>query len=161
MSHGGSDNLNHSYAAIAGSVPVARAAIAEFAHRAGASPEELDDIRLAASEALTNVVMHAYKTGPGHLQVSAALADGELWLLIGDDGSGLQTGSGSSGLGVGLALISEITDGFAVVNRSGGGTEVRMRFALARPMFPDEDAQSALSSVAAVSPASPSFSTTT
>lgn len=125
-----SKNLIQSYPAVAGSVPLARHALAEFAQRAGAAPDEVDDIRLAASEALTNAVVHAYEGGPGVVHVSGEMAAGELWVLIADDGFGLQAGSGSSGLGVGLALISEITDGSAVVNRSGGGTEVRMRFSL-------------------------------
>ena len=146
---------------MAGSVPLARHALAEFAQRAGATPDEVDDIRLAASEALANAVVHAYRGGPGQVYVSAAMAAGELWVLIADDGFGLQAGSGSSGLGVGLALISEITDGFAVVNRSGGGTEVRMRFSLESVPLPGEEAQSEASSASAAAPAVPTFSTIT
>ncbi len=121
MSLTSSDNLSQSYPAIAGSVPLARRTVADFARSAGATQDELDEIRLAVSEALTNAVMHAYRGGPGRVYVSAALASGELWVLIADNGFGLQAGSHSSGLGVGLALISEITDGFAIVNRAGGG----------------------------------------
>ncbi len=118
------------YDAVPASVPEARHALAAFAAAAGATSDELDSIRLATSEAITNVVVHAYGDAPGHLHVSAAIAEDELWILIGDDGGGLHTGSARGGLGVGLALISELTDSFAIVNRSGGGTEVRMRFKL-------------------------------
>lgn len=159
MSLTGRHILSQSYEAVAGSVPLARRAAAEFAQAAGATREELDAIRLAVSEAVTNVVMHAYRGGSGRVHLSAAMASGELWMLIADDGSGLQPGSHSTGLGVGLALISEISDGFAVVKRSGGGTEVRMRFILAEAEVPAED-QSGASRASASSPATPSFSTT-
>jgi serine/threonine-protein kinase RsbW len=125
----GQENLNESYPAVAASVPAARRALTGFAAGAGASAEQLEAIRLAASEALSNVVVHAYR-GAGLIHVTAAAASGELWLLIGDDGCGLVPGSDRPGLGVGLALIAQASDGLAIVNRSSGGTEVRMRFDL-------------------------------
>ena len=160
MSPAGREHLSQSYGAVAGTVPLARRAVTEFALSAGATREELDAIRLAVSEAVTNAVVHAYPDGPGRVYVSAAMASGELWVLIADDGSGLQTGTHSTGLGVGLALISEISDGFAVVRRSGGGTEVRMRFVLA-DVEPPAGVQSAeCSRASASSPATSFFSTT-
>ena len=51
-------------------------------------------------------------------------------MLIADDGSGLSARSTKPGLGMGLALIACVTDYFAVVKRSGGGTEIRMRFGI-------------------------------
>jgi two-component sensor histidine kinase len=53
-----------------------------------------------------------------------------LWVLIADNGCGLHAGRDTDGLGLGLALISQMTDGFSVVGRSSGGTELRLRFAL-------------------------------
>jgi stage II sporulation protein AB (anti-sigma F factor) len=141
-------------------VPIGRRTVADYAHELGATPDELDGIKLAVSEAMTNAVMHAYRhNGSGHVHVSAALASGELWVLVSDDGDGLQTGAESPGLGVGLALICEVSDGCAIVKRSGGGTEVRMRFSLESVPLRDEDAAQ-LSSSSATTPASPIFSTT-
>jgi hypothetical protein len=34
----------------------------------------------------------------------------------------------STGLGIGLSLISSLSDDFAIVTRASGGTEVQMRF---------------------------------
>ena len=53
-------------------------------------------------------------------------------MLIADSGCGLHAGRESDGLGLGLALIAEMSDGFAVVERSSGGTELRMCFDLER-----------------------------
>jgi stage II sporulation protein AB (anti-sigma F factor) len=127
---GETQKMIRTYDAVPASVPAARHTLAAFAASAGATADELDSIRLATSEALTNVVVHAYGGAPGQLHVSAAVAEDELWVLIGDDGDGLHTGGSSGGLGVGLALIAGLSDSFAIVNRSTGGTEVRMRFRL-------------------------------
>jgi serine/threonine-protein kinase RsbW len=155
--------LIRTYDAVPASVPEARHTLAAFAAAAGATNDELDSIRLVTSEALTNVVVHAYGDGPGLVHVSAAIAEDELWVLIGDDGGGLRTGSTRGGLGVGLALIAELTDSFAIVNRSSGGTEVRMRFKLqkVRHRRSGGGGQSVRSSApSAVRPAASIFSTT-
>jgi anti-sigma regulatory factor (Ser/Thr protein kinase) len=122
--------LTESYPAIVGSVARAREALVSLARAAGANEAKLEAVRLAASEALTNAVVHAYGGSDGQVHVTAAANDGELWMLIADDGSGLNARSNKPGLGMGLALIACLTDYFAVVKRSGGGTEIRMRFAI-------------------------------
>jgi serine/threonine-protein kinase RsbW len=113
------------------SVGEARAALAEFAQQAGATPEQVDGVRLAASEAVTNAVVHAYRGAPGAVQVTAALAGRELWILVADDGGGMQPRAERPGLGLGLGLISQVCDDMAIVSRSAGGVEVRILFKLA------------------------------
>jgi anti-sigma regulatory factor (Ser/Thr protein kinase) len=131
MSRG--DALNLSYLAVAETVPLARRALTDVAAAAGAGGERLEEIRLAVSEALTNAVVHAYRGDePGHFHVTAAVAAGELWVLISDDGRGLHAFNDSRGLGIGLSLISGLSDDFAIVTRASGGTEVQMRFDLRR-----------------------------
>ena len=122
--------VRDSYPAVADSVPVARRAVTECAIAAGAGEEQAQAIQLAVSEALTNVVLYAYPWRTGEIHVTARVARGELWVLIADTGCGLHAGRDTDGLGLGLALISEMTDGFSVVGRSTGGTELRLRFAL-------------------------------
>jgi anti-sigma regulatory factor (Ser/Thr protein kinase) len=123
-------NLNETYEASPRSVGDARAKLADFAAKAGATPDQVDAVRLAASEAMTNSVLHAYRGGPGLIYLNAAVASGELWILISDDGCGLRPRADRPGLGLGLGLISEVSDDFAVVSRATGGTEVRIRFNL-------------------------------
>jgi serine/threonine-protein kinase RsbW len=124
-------SVRESYPAVAESVPVARRAITACAAEAGARPDQLHAIELAVSEALTNVVLHAYPWRTGEIHVTARAAGNELWVLIADNGCGMYAGRDTDGLGLGLALISQMTDGFSVVGRSSGGTELRLRFALA------------------------------
>jgi anti-sigma regulatory factor (Ser/Thr protein kinase) len=122
--------LNETYEATPGAVAQGRAQLAGFAAKVGATPSQVDAVRLAASEAMTNSVVHAYNGSPGLIYVSAAVASGELWILISDDGCGLKPRPDRSGLGLGLGLISQVSDDFAIVSRAAGGVEVRIRFNL-------------------------------
>jgi serine/threonine-protein kinase RsbW len=150
--------LNESYPAVAESITAARGAIAEFAHAAGGREKRVQEIALAVSEALTNVVLHAYPARPGRIHVTAELAGGELWVLIADSGCGLHAGRESDGLGLGLVLISEMSDGFTVVERSSGGTELRICFDLRAGNARADQPRGSVAS--ATRPASARFSTT-
>jgi anti-sigma regulatory factor (Ser/Thr protein kinase) len=154
-------NLNKSYPARADSVPAVRRALCELATAAGATAEQVESIRLAASEAVTNAVVHAYRDRAGEIHVTAAAVLDEFWILIGDDGCGMRVRSDSPGLGLGLMLISQECDDFTVLARSSGGTEVRMRFDLVGVDERRPGAQARGSEAAASRPASSRFSTTT
>jgi serine/threonine-protein kinase RsbW len=156
----GVEFLNESYPAVAESVPRARNELREFAALAGVGPDQMDAICLSASEALTNVVVHAYEGAPGMIHVTAALAAGEMWVLIADDGRGMQARGDTPGLGMGLALIASSSDDLVVLRRASGGTELRMRFGVSDAGTPAMD-QLRGSFASAVAPASSRFCTTT
>ncbi len=148
--------LSRSYPAIPSSVPRGRRDLVDLAVAAGASRERMEAVQLAASEALTNVVLHAYPDGPGAVHVTAAVASTELWVLIADDGCGLEARTSRPGLGLGLALIAQVADDFTIGPRAARGVEIQMRFDLAV----SASAQDRGSILAARTPASPRFSTT-
>jgi anti-sigma regulatory factor (Ser/Thr protein kinase) len=129
---GAVESLSESYPAHARCIPRARAALGAFAAEAGASDEQQEHVRLVVSEAVTNVVQHAYLGKPGEVHVTAMIVSGELWILVADDGRGLRAGGRSPGLGLGLAWMAQFSDGMTVVARSGGGVEVHIRFDLRR-----------------------------
>jgi serine/threonine-protein kinase RsbW len=141
--HSVARNLSETYEASPRSVAEGRAKLADFAAKVGATPSQIDAVRLAASEAMTNSVLHAYRGGPGLIYVNAAVASGELWILVSDDGCGLKPRADRPGLGLGLGLISEVSDDFALVSRATGGTEVRIRFNLVAAEPPTREAQHA------------------
>jgi anti-sigma regulatory factor (Ser/Thr protein kinase) len=121
-------NLNETFDATAGAVTDARRKLAGFAAAAGATEYQVDSVRLAASEAITNCVLHAYGGEQGSIHVNATVVSGELWILISDDGCGLKPRDERPGLGLGL--ISQVSDDFAIGSRASGGTEARIRFNL-------------------------------
>jgi stage II sporulation protein AB (anti-sigma F factor) len=122
--------FSRSYPALPESVWVVRHEVTEFADTGGAVESELEAIKIAVSEAVANSVVHAYRSEPGEVHVSASLTDDGLWILVADDGCGFQTPAQKPGLGWGLALIAHAADEFVLAERVGGGTEVRMRFSV-------------------------------
>ena len=124
--------LSKKYPAVAESVPEVRTAVTDFARQAGMARDRLDGLRLAVSEAVTNVVRHAYPGRRGSVAVTAGRASDELWVLIADCGAGHQATSPNPGLGFGLGIIAHECDDLVIAERSDGGTELRMRFALKR-----------------------------
>jgi len=141
---GRGQTLSNTYPAVADSVPRAREALSSFARSAGATDDQLDSIRLAVSEAATNVVVHAYDDNSGRIQLEAGLSSGELWVQIADDGLGMRPQAQSPGLGFGLSLISQVCDEFEIAKRSSGGLEVRMRFALGGVDWADRTGRSSI-----------------
>ena len=100
----------------------------------GASERRCADVVLATSEALTNVVMHAYvdRPGPGPMRIRAEQVDHRLLVEVEDDGVGLRPRVDSPGAGFGLALIASLAAELEFASGpTGDGTLVRMAFALA------------------------------
>jgi anti-sigma regulatory factor (Ser/Thr protein kinase) len=119
------------YRAHAVSAGAARGEVSSFAARNGAAVEDLERVRLAVSEAVTNAVVHAYPAGtPGLVHVSAVVAGRELSVIVADDGCGIDGSAESPGLGFGLNLIEHACASFTITARPGGGTVLEMRFLL-------------------------------
>jgi serine/threonine-protein kinase RsbW/stage II sporulation protein AB (anti-sigma F factor) len=120
--------LTGSWPAVPDAVADLRRRVVSFACRAGAPAEALSSIRLAVSEAATNVVLHAYPDAPGEVRVSVKREGRALRVVVEDDGGGMTPRPDSPGLGLGLPLIAQLVDGLEVVRRVGGGTSLCMRF---------------------------------
>jgi anti-sigma regulatory factor (Ser/Thr protein kinase) len=114
---GAGKSFSQAYPALPESVAVVRAALVDFAMRIGASQATIAAVELAVSEAVTNVVVHAYRDAaePGVVEVAAARASGELCVIVADAGSGLRPRPDSPGLGLGLGLIAQVSDGVDLV----------------------------------------------
>lgn len=101
-------------------------------HALGA--QTLSDIRLAVTEACTNVVVHAYPDGGGGpMEVLVTLAGDELRVVVRDEGRGLGPRPESPGLGLGLPLIASLAESVELGHDEQRRTEVRMRFLLSEP----------------------------
>ena len=123
--------LSETYPAVHATVPAARAAITEYAAGVGATGEQLDAVRLGVTEAVTNVVRHAYRGCDGEVRLTACVVANELWVLVADDGCGHHAPPEEPGLGQGILLMAKMSAELALAERADGGTEARMRFAMA------------------------------
>jgi anti-sigma regulatory factor (Ser/Thr protein kinase) len=121
-----------SFEATRGAPGKGREAIRKFAAAAQATAYALDSIALCVSEAMTNVVVHAYRDMPsqGEIEMEAELVDDSLTVRVSDQGQGLEPRLDSPGLGLGLPLISQFASGSEIVTPEDGGTEIIMRFDL-------------------------------
>jgi anti-sigma regulatory factor (Ser/Thr protein kinase) len=114
------------YDAVPASVTAARKRAAEYARDAGA---EAEGVELAVAEAVANAVVHGFTDRPsGTIILSAGLDGGSLVVSVTDDGNGMRPNPQRGGLGLGLALIGQLTSGFSVAHPEGGGTRLRMTF---------------------------------
>jgi anti-sigma regulatory factor (Ser/Thr protein kinase) len=112
------------------SVRRVRETVAEIAVGLGAAPEIVENVRLCVSEAATNVVRHAYGHDGGDLRLDVDGRDGELTVVLQDDGVGLGSFRREGELGHGLRIMERLTNRFAVTSAPNAGTEVRMVFVL-------------------------------
>jgi anti-sigma regulatory factor (Ser/Thr protein kinase) len=128
---GQSQTFAISYAAEASSIGVARRALRAFAETGGAATvAQLEAIALASSEAITNVVQHAYGETEGEIHICARLTPLWICIVVTDDGLGLAHVTPSPGLGRGLDLMRHSSDAMDLEGRPGGGVRVRLRFGL-------------------------------
>ena len=115
-------------------VPAQAARVAGLRHGVVAFAEEagFDDagaIALAVSEAMTNVVIHAYRDREvGDMRVVACDEPDRLVVVVRDYGAGMLPRADSPGLGLGLPLISSMADDLQIEAAEGTGTLLRMHF---------------------------------
>jgi serine/threonine-protein kinase RsbW len=112
------------------SVSRIRHELVDYAREHGVRDEVVSAVGLAVSEATTNAVVHAYadQDEPGTLAIEAGFEDDLLWVTVSDTGRGMKPRPDSPGLGLGLPLISQMTQSFEVHQPPGGGTLLCMRF---------------------------------
>lgn len=111
-------------------VAVARQALAALAEAMQLEERRVSDIKLAVSEACSNVVLHAYPNGRGggDMLVLASATDEALTVAVYDQGRGIAPRPDSPGLGLGLLLIANVSDRLEVGTTADERTEVRMTF---------------------------------
>ncbi len=120
--------------AVPDSIAVIRQAVSGICEALGADARAVGDIKLASTEACTNVVLHAYAgRHDGTIELDARAGADELELLVRDHGNGMTPAPLAEGLGLGLPLIAALSKTMTIVEPDGGGTEVSMTFALHDP----------------------------
>jgi serine/threonine-protein kinase RsbW len=116
--------------AVASEVANVRHAVVQAATEHGIGGRPREDIALAVSEACSNVVMHAYRheAAPGPLAVDAYRDDGEFFVVVCDEGSGMAPRTDSPGLGLGLGLIAGLAKRLEIGSQQPAGATVTMVF---------------------------------
>ena len=123
----------------------ARAAAACFAAQMDPTLNELEDIKTAVSEAVTNAIVHAYPEDIGQVQLKLRICpDNVLEISVRDHGRGIPdvekarqpmfTTGGEERSGMGFTIMESFMDRLTVRSVPGRGTTVTMRKRLAPRM---------------------------
>lgn len=115
----------------------ARVVIAVFASRMNPTLEELDDIKTAVSEAVTNAEIHGYQGKNGSICLEAQIEDGNLTIIIRDHGVGIRdvkrameplftTDPSGERSGMGFSFMEAFMDEVKVESEPEQGTVVTM-----------------------------------
>ena len=116
----------------------ARTAVAAFVSQLDPTLAEIEDIKTAVSEAVTNAIVHAYPQSIGKIVLrSRILEDGIVELTVRDSGCGIAdverakeplfTTGGEERSGMGFTIMESFMDCLRVKSNVGRGTCVTMR----------------------------------
>lgn len=115
----------------------ARATVAAFATQLDPTLEEINDIKTAVSEAVTNCIVHAYREGLGKIYISGEITNTNIIKIkIRDNGCGIEnvekameplfTTVGGERAGLGFAVMQSFMDDIRVRSKVGKGTTVTL-----------------------------------
>lgn len=118
----------------------ARNVVASFAVEISPTLEEINDIKTAVSEAVTNCVVHAYKDASGIVEIECKVDEKErsIEIVVRDFGKGIAdvkqavepfftTSPEDERSGMGFTIIETFMDEMKVESTPGKGTVVRMK----------------------------------
>ena len=114
-------------------VAVVRHVLGAFAEALQLPDAVIEDMRLAVTEACTNVVRHAYRDGEtGRVEILIRPVPDALEIIVSDEGRGIGPSTDTAGPGLGLPLIAALADSLEIQQRPRSGSRLLMSF-LRRP----------------------------
>lgn len=116
----------------------ARVCVAAFCARLDPTLEEINDIKTAVSEAVTNSIIHAYKNSGGIVHIECDIDENVVTICISDEGCGIEdvskameplftTGAYEERSGMGFTFMEIFMDYLQVISEVGKGTKVIMK----------------------------------
>ena len=117
-------------------VGMARLLVAMVAAQGNFTIAEVDEVKLAVSEAVTNAVVHGYSSAPNRtIRLEAGLENGTLEVAVTDQGRGIENlalamqpavSSDPDRMGLGFCFMESHMDSLHVDSTPGRGTRVVM-----------------------------------
>ncbi len=119
----------------------ARVAVAAFITRLDPTIEEIEDIKTAVSEAVTNSIIHGYQNKEGIISVECHICDSEVTVIVTDKGVGIEdidkakeplftTREEEERSGMGFSFMEIFMDSLEVWSEPMKGTVVTMKKAI-------------------------------
>jgi len=116
-------------------VGLCRVAVATFTANLGFTLAEIEEIKVAVSEAVSNVVVHAYPGGEGLIELRCEETDDGVAIAVRDEGVGIADvararqasySTDPERMGLGFTFMESFSDEFAVETSPGRGTRIDM-----------------------------------
>ena len=116
-------------------VGIARVAAAAFAAQFEFTLPEIEEIKVAISEAVSNAVIHGYSGQGGQIELTMELYESHLEYIVTDWGKGIQDieqarqpawSTEPERMGLGFVFMESFMDELEVTSSVGKGTKVRM-----------------------------------
>lgn len=132
------NNFKMEFDAVSENEGFARVCVSAFATRLDPTLEEINDVKTAISEAVTNSVVHGYEKKGGIIELSARIEDRTLEVKITDYGKGIEniekamepmytTDAENERSGMGFTFMEVFMDDLKVYSQKGSGTTVVMK----------------------------------
>lgn len=126
------------FEAISENEALARVCVAAFVTGLDPTLEEINDIKTAVSEAVTNSIIHGYGNAGGIVTLEALIEENELTVTVLDAGKGIEdvklameplytTGADSERSGMGFTFMEVFMDTLSVESTPNKGTKVIMK----------------------------------
>lgn len=115
----------------------ARVTVAAFVSRLDPTIEELEDVKTAVSEAVTNAIIHGYENKEGTIILYCSIEDEKIKIIVEDNGQGIEdiqmakeplytSKPELERSGMGFTVMESFMDSINVESEIGKGTKVYM-----------------------------------
>ncbi len=119
-------------------ISFARVCVGAFASQLGCTLDEIEEVKLVVSEAVSNCIIHAYENRDNEIItiVVSLLEDQTLEIIIEDYGKGIEDiacvlqpnfSSEPSRMGLGFTFMKSFMDDMEVLSKPGEGTIVQLK----------------------------------
>ena len=138
------NNMRLEFNAISENEKFARTAVAAFVTQLNPTLDEIEDIKAAVSEAVTNAIIHGYKDSCGTVVVSCVMTENTVEIVISDKGCGIENielartplytcAEDSERSGLGFTVMETFMDNVTVESDFGKGTTVTLTKSFTKP----------------------------
>ncbi len=130
------NHLKLEFPSLPQNVGLTRLVVATFASQLEFTLAEIEEIRVAVSEAVSNCVIHAYPKNPGLVEVVLEIEDGALSISVTDFGKGIEDvemakqatfSTEPERMGLGLVFMESFMDEMSLNSQPQKGTSVKMK----------------------------------
>lgn len=136
------NQIRMSFPSSSENVGIARVTAAAFASQLDLTLNDIEEIKVAVSEAITNAVVHGYGDKEGEIEFTLSLDGDRLEFVVTDHGKGIADveqarqpsfSTDPERMGLGFVFMESFMDELSVESAVGKGTTVRMTKIVAAP----------------------------